>query len=107
MIISSHTLAELYAVLTTMSVSPRITPDIAWRLVREDILNIAEISALSAADYKSIIRKLKDHGFSGGIVYDALICQAAVKAGVEMLLTLNSGDFRRLQMTGDINILEP
>lgn len=30
MIVSSHTLAEIYAVLTTLPVSPRITPDIVW-----------------------------------------------------------------------------
>jgi len=107
MIVSSHTLAELYAVLTTLPVSPRITPDIAWRLIQEDILDIAEISALSAADYKTIIRKLKESGLSGGVIYDALICQAAVKAGAETLLTLNSGDFRRIQMAGSVIIGEP
>lgn len=107
MLVSSHTLAELYAVLTTLPVSPRITPDMAWRLIQEDILNIAEVSALSASDYKTVIRKLKDNGFSGGIIYDALICQAAVKGGAEILLTLNSADFRRLQMAGSANIVEP
>ena len=35
MIISSHTLAELYAVLTTLPVSPKITPEMAWRLISE------------------------------------------------------------------------
>lgn len=107
LIASSHTLAELYAVLTTLPVSPRITPDIAWRLIQEDILNIAEITALSAADYKAVIKKLKDNGLSGEIIYDALICATAVKAGAETLLTLNNADFRRLPMAEGINIVEP
>jgi predicted nucleic acid-binding protein len=107
MIISSHTIAELYSVLTTLPVSPRITSDIAWRLIQEDILNIAEIVPLSAADYKTVIKKLRDNSFSGGIVYDALIYQAAVKTGADTLLTLNSADFRRLQLADGPVISEP
>lgn len=107
MIVSSHTLAELYAVLTTLPVSPRITPDAAWSLMQENILNNAEISALSASDYKTVIRKLKEGGFSGGIVYDALICSSAIKARAETLLTLNGADFGRLLTTEDISIVEP
>ncbi len=107
MIVSAHTLAEVYAVLTTLPVSPRITPDIAWRLIQEDILDIAELSVLSGADYKTVIRRLKDEGFTGGIIYDALICHAAAKAGASTLLTLNSADFRRLQMAKGYHIVEP
>lgn len=44
MIVSSHTLAETYAVLTTLPVSPRITPDISWRLIQEDILKSLPVS---------------------------------------------------------------
>jgi len=103
LIVSAHTLAELYAVLTTLPVSPRISPDIAWRLIQEDVINIAEITALSAA----VIKKLKDDGFSGGIIYDALICATAVKAGAETLLTLNSADFKRLPQAEGLDIVEP
>lgn len=35
--VASHTLAELYAVLTTLPVSPRISPGTAWRLIHENI----------------------------------------------------------------------
>lgn len=107
MIISSHTLAELYAVLTTLPVSPRITPDVAWNLMHENILGNAEIAALTAADYKGVIRKMKEGGFSGGIIYDALICSSAIKAHAETLLTLNGVDFRRLLMTEGLSIVEP
>ena len=30
-VVSSHTLAELYAVLTTLPVKPRISPNVSWR----------------------------------------------------------------------------
>jgi predicted nucleic acid-binding protein len=107
MIVSSHTLAELYAVLTTQPVSPRITPDVAWNLMQENILGNAEIASLTAADYKVVIRKLKEGGLSGGIIYDALICSSAIKAQAETLLTLNGADFRRLLMTDGLSIVEP
>lgn len=107
MIVSSHTLAELYAVLTTLPVSPRITPDAAWSLMQENILDKADISALSATDYKSVIRKLKEGGFSGGIIYDALVWSSAIKAHAETLLTLNGSDFRRLPITEGLSIVEP
>jgi predicted nucleic acid-binding protein len=35
-------------------------------------------------------------GLSGGIIYDALIAQVALKSEVEILLTLNAKDFLRL-----------
>lgn len=107
MIVSSHTLAELYAVLTTLPVSPRITPDAAWRLMQENIFDAVEISALTASDYKAVIKKLKESGFSGGIVYDALLCASALKAHAEALLTLNGADFKRLLSTEALSIVEP
>ncbi len=107
MIVSSHTLAELYAVLTTLPVSPRITPDLAWNLIQENILGNADIAALSATDYKVVIRKLKEGGLCGGIIYDALVHSSAIKAHAETLLTLNGADFRRLPMIEGLNIVEP
>jgi predicted nucleic acid-binding protein len=107
MLISSHTLAELYAVLTTLPVSPRISPDMAWRLINENLEITAAVVPLAAKDYRETIRLLKDGGFSGGIVYDALIFKAAVKSGADSLLTLNSADFTRLKFGEVPRIIEP
>ncbi|MGR3317400.1 MAG: type II toxin-antitoxin system VapC family toxin [Candidatus Anammoxibacter sp.] len=41
-IVSSHSLAELYAVLTTLPLTPRISAGIAWRLINENIINSAK-----------------------------------------------------------------
>lgn len=105
--VSSHTLAELYAVLTTLSVSPRISPDMAWRLINENLVKSAEVVPLSADDYTGTILWLKDNGFSGGIIYDALILKAAVTSGCDALLTLNAPDFRRLEFSDSLKIIEP
>ncbi len=107
MTISSHTLAELYAVLTTLPVSPRISPDMAWRLINENIEKTATVVPLDTEDYIETLRQLKAGGFSGGIVYDALIFKAALKSGADSLLTLNAADFTRFRFGEAPKIIEP
>jgi len=107
MIISSHTLAELYAVLTTLPVSPKITPEMAWRLISENIEGVAAIISLSASDYIAAIKHLRDSGLSGGIIYDALAFKAAIKSNADKLITFNVADFERLWPAEKIQILSP
>jgi predicted nucleic acid-binding protein len=107
MAVSSHTLAELFAVLTTLPVSPRISPDMAWRLIHENIERTAKVTNIKASDYYRIIQKLKDRGLYGGIIYDALIFEAALLSGAEVLLTLNASDFERLRLNEIVRIDEP
>ena len=95
MLTSGHNLAELFAVLTTLPVSPRIAPGAAARLIGESVEAHAEIVMLTAADYREAVRRLGDLGLSGGIIYDALACRAAVRAEADILLTFNTKDFRR------------
>ena len=94
--VSTHTLAELYAVLTTLPVQPRVSPDTARRLIREDIESVAAIVDLRKADYRQVLDDMSALGLSGGVIYDALAVQAARKANVDRLVTLNVGDFRRV-----------
>ena len=46
-------------------------------------------------------------GLSGGVVYDALVAQAARKAQVDRLLTLNEADFRRVWPDAAARIAPP
>lgn len=96
LIIASHTLAELYAVLSTLPVKPRISPAVAWRLIHENIETISKIISLTAAEYSGVIKSLSESGLIGGLVYDALIARVAQKARVERLLTFNSDHFKRV-----------
>lgn len=107
LLISSHTVAELYAVLTTLPVSPRITPGLAWRLIHESVLACATVTALSSSDYQSTIKRMSEIGISGGVVYDALIAKAAQKAGAERILTFNVTDFKRAWPEGAVHISAP
>lgn len=95
-LVASHTLAELYAVLTTLPVKPRISRGTAWRLVHENVEGAARVVSLSAADYRATIKRLSERGVTGGATYDALIVAAAQKAQADRLLTLNAADLERV-----------
>jgi predicted nucleic acid-binding protein len=95
-LVSTHSLAELYSVLSTLPLKPRISPGTAWRLVHENVETIAKSISLDSADYAWIIKQLSDQGLSGGVVYDALIARTAQNARATHLLTLNAHDFKRL-----------
>lgn len=96
LIVSAHTIAECYAVLTTLPVKPRIASGIARRLIHENIEQIAQVVSLTPNDYKVIIKQLSEKGMTGGIIYDALIARVAEKSKVDRLLTLNISHFRKI-----------
>ncbi len=104
MLVASHTLAELYAVLTTLPISPRITPGAASHLIHSNIENIAKIVSLSASDYIVLIKRMANLGLSGGVMYDALITRAAEKSGADKVLTFNLDDFKRVWPEGEARI---
>jgi len=106
-LVATHTLAELYAVLTTLPLKPRISPSTAWRLIHDNIETSAKIVSLSSSDYKSTVKHMSELGLTGGIIYDALIVKAAQKSGVERLLTFNANDFIRLWPGGEGFICVP
>jgi len=104
---ASHSLAELYSVLSTLPSKPRISPADAWRLVQENVVASAHLIALAPADYATTLQRVSQLGLSGGVIYDALIACAAEKAGAERLLTLNAADFRRVWPGSESILLVP
>lgn len=94
--VSSHSLAECYAILTSIPVTPKISPIQALHIIHENIEKTAKILPLNTADYIAIIKEIAEHGFSGGIIYDAITFKAAQKYKATKLLTLNTKDFVRL-----------
>jgi predicted nucleic acid-binding protein len=95
-LVAAHSIAELYAVLTTLPVRPQIPSSIAYRLIQQNVLNSCEIVSLSKEDYIAVIDHLSESGIVGGVTYDALILHAALKADADRVLTLNVGDFQRI-----------
>lgn len=107
LIISAHTIAESYAVLSSLPVKPRISASTARRMLSENIESIGKIVSLTAAEYINTITKLSVLGLTGGITYDALIARVAQKEHVERLVTLNIEDFRRVWPEGSAIIVAP
>jgi predicted nucleic acid-binding protein len=95
-LVAAHSLAELYAILTTLPVQPRLTPAVVLHLIKSNILGTFEVVYLSDSDYAAVIDHLASLGIIGGATYDALILQAAVISNADQIVTLNEKDFRRV-----------
>jgi len=95
-LVAAHSLAELYAVLTTLPVHPPISPLDAQRLIKHNVTERLEIVCLSDQDYIQIIEHLAALGIVGGAAYDALILRAAANAKVDLVVTFNAKDFQRV-----------
>ncbi len=95
-LVAAHSLAELYAILTTLPVYPPISSADAKQLIQHNVAEKLEIVALSDQDYLQVIEHLAALGIIGGATYDALILHAAAKAKVDLVVTLNEKDFQRV-----------
>jgi len=94
--ISTHGLAEFYSVITRAPFTPRVHPAEAGRFLDDNILPYFELVALSADDYKAVVRSCVNAGLRGGVVFVALHLHSAQKAGCDRIYTLNVKDFRSL-----------
>ena len=94
--VSAHGLAELYAVLTRVPVSPPVYPSEAWQILERDVHPYFEVASLSGKEYLKIIESCAAAGWTGGRVYDALHVAAARKAGCDRIYTFNLRHFREL-----------
>lgn len=102
-VMSAHSLAETYAILTRLPLQPRISADEAWRLIERDLIGTVEAVSLDAEQYAALIRELAANGLTGGVIYDAVILRAGGIAGTESVLTFNTADFSRLaQVLGGV-----
>jgi len=95
-LVAAHSLAELYAVLTTLPVHPPISPSDAQQLIKHNVTEKLEVVFLSDQDYIQVIEHLAALGIVGGATYDALILRAAANAKVDLVVTLNEKDFQRV-----------
>jgi predicted nucleic acid-binding protein len=106
-LVSGHSVAEVYSVLTRLPRTPRITPDEACRMLNENVCSCAETVTLGGAEYVSLIDELSKRGIGGGLVYDAIIAKAAELAQADQLVTLNDGHFQRVWPGGAGRIVNP
>ena len=95
-LVSDHTLAEAYAVLTRAPFTPPIYPAEAWKLLSENVLPFFEIVSLTPTMYRETIQECSESGWIGGRVYDALHLHCAKKASCDRIYTFNVRHFRQL-----------
>ncbi len=93
--LSTHSSAELYSVMIRLPNPLKVSPEEA-RAVIFDLLESLTPVSVSADGYKTLIENAASHQLVSGIIFDAIIAQAALVAGVERLATLNPKDFNRL-----------
>lgn len=104
LIVSSHSILEIYSVLTSAPFKPKITPAIAKQLIENNIKDLAKIVFLTDVDYLKILVKISTSNLTGGIVYDAIIVECAMNSNVDEILTLNPKDFMRLTQNTSIKV---
>lgn len=95
-LVCCHALAETYAVLTRLPVSPRIHPTEARRIIEENVLGHFEVVPLPPRLYTDTLRVAAELGVMGGALFDLLHLQAARANGCEAILTFNTAQFRQL-----------
>jgi predicted nucleic acid-binding protein len=94
-IICTRTLAELYRVLTSLPIKPRLSPRITKQLIDTNLRHF-EIIPLTTEDYQQVVEQMVNLNIMGGVIYDALIAQIAIKHNIDQIVTLNAKDFTRL-----------
>jgi len=106
-IIGAHTLAELFNKLTSVPMPRPVRVDEAQAMLKDGVEKYFQIVHLDASDYFAVIDKLAARNLAGGIIYDALILRAGMKANVDRILTLNPSHFRRIDPNLADRIVDP
>ena len=90
-----HSLAEVYAVMTTLPVKPMIPPEQALLFV-EEIRSRLTLVSLSAEEYFTAIQNAASGGFTGGRVYDSLLLACAAKSKAQAVYTWSLKHYQSL-----------
>ncbi|MCL1888493.1 MAG: PIN domain-containing protein [Kiritimatiellaeota bacterium] len=93
---AAHSLAEMYNILTTLPVQPRIQPVAALKTIRDTILAHFQVVTLDADDYHKVVLKCAEDGLVGGVIYDALLLHCAATVKPDRIYTFNLRDFQRI-----------
>ena len=91
----AHSLAEVYATLTSMPAPRRVSGDQAL-LFLGNIRQRLTLVALDEQEYFEMAEAAGAAGLAGGAIYDAILGHCALKADAEVIYTWNAKDFLRL-----------
>ncbi len=105
LVVSAHSLLEIYSVLTKAPFKPKISAASAYRLIASNIKTIATIEFLNSDDYFDLLKLVSSTDIKGGIVYDALIYLCAKKSNSKKLVTANAKDFNKFNGDNAVEII--
>jgi predicted nucleic acid-binding protein len=92
---ATHSLAEVFSVLTGMPGKNRVSADEAMLFI-SDIEERVSLVSSEISDYKQALLLASKLEIAGGAIYDALIAQAAMKVRARRIYTWNLKHFARL-----------
>jgi len=95
-----HCCLEFYSVTTRLPEEYRLEPEIALRLLREEILPRFSVHSLPAERQEDFLVSAVREGTTGGRVYDAHIAEIARQAGARLVATENRRHFTSLLRHG-------
>ncbi|MFW5710909.1 MAG: type II toxin-antitoxin system VapC family toxin [Spirochaetia bacterium] len=93
---STHTLSELYSVLTALPLPRRIHSIEARMLIEESVAARLEVIELNKSEYMRALENVSAKGLTSGIIYDALHVEAAKKSSCSRIYTYNLDHFEAL-----------
>lgn len=91
--VATHTIAELFNILSAMPPPLRLAPRDAVLAVETFLQRLTPVS-LSAGEYMETLRRTANLDRSGGIIYDALLLACARKIQAEKIYTWNVKHFQ-------------
>lgn len=102
-----HSFSEVFSTLTGGRLGFRYAPDDAAEII-SSLARDLEVVDLSPEESLAALSRPGRVGVRGGRVHDFLHAEAARKAGVEQLVTLNTSDFvgllgREVEITGTVS----
>ncbi len=96
MMVATPALIESYAVLTSLPVPHRLSPQTVLTLLESNFLKLGTVIALNAKSYQALLLAAAKNSVAGGRASDAVIGACAELAQVSTVLTCNVTDFAAL-----------
>ena len=95
-----HCCLEYYSVATRLPAPVRLEPEMARRLLEEEVLSRFGIADLPASARSAFLKSASSERVAGGRIYDAHIAETARLAGARLVVTDNRRHFVGLMRYG-------
>lgn len=90
---STHSLTEVYSVLTRTPFKPPVHPTEALKAIEDQILSSVTLVSLDETEYIDVVRRAANEGWIGGRIHDAIHVHCAAKMKCDRVYTFNVRDF--------------